>query len=142
MNDPSPFPNPAAVPNLPPSPPHLYFRFIPSVLVAQVVMPLLIIGALISPVDQRSYDVLPSAFLYVGQDGLIKAIQEIVPPSAPITSEAIDAFLETASHSGELEILTLERGEFLIPGFVDTHTVRFRDHNTCAISPSTWAPGI
>jgi len=105
-------------------------------------MPLLIIGALISPVDQRSYDVLPSAFLYVGQDGLIKAIQQIVPPSAPITSEAIDAFLETVSHSGELEILTLARGEFLIPGFIDTHTVRVLYYHTCAISPSTRVPGV
>ena len=96
-------------------------------------MPLLIIGALISPVDQRSYDVLPNAFLYVGQDGLIKAIRQIMPASTPATSEDIDAFLEAVGHSGEFEILRLTRGEFLIPGFIDTHTVCALYHRTCAI---------
>jgi len=83
-------------------------------------MPLLISGSLISPIDERSYESLPDALVYVGDDGLIKAIHQIASPSdTPITEET---FLTNVGHSGELQKLHLTKGEFLIPGFVDTHT--------------------
>lgn len=85
-------------------------------------MPLLISGSLISPTDERSYESLPNAFIYVGDDGLIKAIHQIAPTGDTPTTE--EAFLTNVGHSGELEKLHLTKGEFLIPGFVDTHTVR------------------
>ena len=86
-------------------------------------LPLLISGALISPVDQRSYRILTNALLYVGEDGLVKAIKQVEPPGAPVSAEHVDTFLESVGHSGALERLDLARGEFLIPGFIDTHTV-------------------
>jgi cytosine/adenosine deaminase-related metal-dependent hydrolase len=88
-------------------------------------MPLLISGSLISPIDKRSYEALPNAFVYVGDDGLIKAIHQITPlDGTPITEES---FLRKLGHGGDLERLHLTKGEFLIPGFVDTHTVRLLD---------------
>ncbi|KAF9645292.1 guanine deaminase [Thelephora ganbajun] len=83
-------------------------------------MALLIIGSLVSPVDNRSYKTLPNALIYVGDDGLIKAINHIV--GVPITTIHIEAILGEVGHCGEFEILHLARGEFLIPGFIDTHT--------------------
>lgn len=82
-------------------------------------MPLLVRGSFISPIDKRDYDPVPNAFIYVADDGLIKAIQRNAP-GAPITEET---FLKAVGHNGELEKLYLERGEFLIPGFIDTHIV-------------------
>lgn len=87
-------------------------------------MPLLITGAVISPIDQRSYNVFPNALIYVGKDGVIEAIQETVQVGAQTAPGDIEAFLQDVGHSGELEMLHLTRGEFLIPGFIDTHTVR------------------
>lgn len=85
-------------------------------------MPLLISGSLISPIDNRTYKPLPNAFVYVDDDGLIKGIHQIAPLSdVPIAEKA---FLRSVGHSGHLEKLHLTKGEFLIPGFVDTHTVR------------------
>ena len=88
-------------------------------------MPLLISGALVSPVDRRSYKAFTNALLYVGEDGVIKAIKQIEPVGADV-----DAFLNEVGHSGELERLDLARGEFLIPGFIDTHTVRVPRYHT------------
>ena len=87
-------------------------------------MALLITGALLSPIDQRSYKVIPGARIYVGHDGVIKAIDDTAAGVAPTTPAATDAFLDAVGHTGHLERLHLARGEFLIPGFIDTHTVR------------------
>jgi len=111
----SPFPNSATV--LSRNHPRLSLHSYPA-------MSLLITGATISPIDQRSYKVLPNALIYVGKDGLIKAIQEIVPTGAPTAPGDVETFLKEIGHCGELEMLHLTRGEFLIPGFIDTHTVR------------------
>ena len=92
-------------------------------------MALLISGALISPVDQRSYTAFTNALLYVGKDGVIKAIKQVEPAGAG----DVDGFLEEVGHSGELERLDLARGEFLIPGFIDTHTVRVLHCRACAM---------
>ena len=96
-------------------------------------MPLLISGALLSPIDRRSYKALTNALLYVGQDGVIKAIKQIEPAGGDV-----DAFLNEVGHSGELERLDLARGEFLIPGFIDTHTVRVLRYHTCPMWLSPW----
>ena len=87
-------------------------------------MPLLITGSVLSPVDQRSYKTVSNALLYVGEDGLIKAIRQIASADGRTAPGEVNALLEEVGHRGELERLDLTRGEFLIPGFVDTHTVR------------------
>ena len=97
-------------------------------------MALLISGALVSPVDQRSYKALTNALLYVGEDGVIKAIKQVELAEAG----DVDAFLKEVGHSGELERLDLARGEFLIPGFIDTHTVRVLHHRTRAMWLNPW----
>jgi hypothetical protein len=87
-------------------------------------MPLLVSGSIISPIDKRHYDALPNALIYVTDDGVIRAIHQLKPAGAPITEKEVDAFLGTVNHHGKLEKLHLEKGEFLIPGLIDTHTVR------------------
>lgn len=87
-------------------------------------MPLLISGSVISPVDKLNYESLPNAFVYVGDDGVIKAIHQTWPGGASMTEEV---FLRKVGHRGGLEKLRLAKGEFLIPGFIDTHTVRVLD---------------
>lgn len=84
-------------------------------------MPLLVRGSLISPTDKLNYDPIPHALIYVGDDGIIKSIKQIAPADA---LETEDAFLAAVGHHGKCEKLKLARGEFLIPGFVDTHCVR------------------
>jgi hypothetical protein len=90
-------------------------------------MPLLISGSIISPIDKLHYKRLPNAFVYVADDGLIKAIHQLTPTDAPMTEEA---FLRKVDHRGELEKLHLAKGEFLIPGLIDTHTVRALDRQS------------
>lgn len=89
-------------------------------------MALLVSGSVISPIDKRSYLSIPNALTYVTQDGVIRAIHDIKPHGADVKSEEseVEAFLKSVNHHGKLERLHLGKGEFLIPGFVDTHTVR------------------
>jgi cytosine/adenosine deaminase-related metal-dependent hydrolase len=101
-------------------------------------MPLLISGTLVSPVDRRSYKALINALLYVDEDGIIKAIKQIEPAGTPVAAGDVDAVLEEVGHTGELERLDLARGEFLIPGFIDTHTVRVLCYHTWVMWLSPW----
>lgn len=130
-----PFPNPAVAPDLPPSFPHpdRRLRSTFELAIPNSHMALLITGALVSPIDRRSCKVIPSARIYVGHDGIIKAIDEIPVGVAPTTPATPDAFLEAVGHTGDLERLHLARGEFLIPGFIDTHTVRALHRHICAL---------
>ena len=93
-------------------------------------MPLLIRGSVVTPVNNRRYEVLPDTYTYVTSDGIIRAVQELRPGVEPLTEEE---FLRNVGHNGELEILRLKKGEFLIPGFVDTHTVRVPDRHSDTI---------
>ena len=94
-------------------------------------LPLLVSGSFISPIDKCNYLPVPKALIWVGDDGLIKCIDEIQPGNDAAAAEAV--FLKKVGHSGEYEKLQLVKGEFLIPGFVDTHTVRVLDSHSNSI---------
>lgn len=90
-------------------------------------MPLLICGSIITPVDKYSYSARPNAYTYVNDDGIIEAILELTPGIEPSTHE----FLRSIGYSGEIEVLRLAKGEFLIPGFIDTHIVCSLGRRSC-----------
>lgn len=86
-------------------------------------MPLLIFGSLISPVTLTSYKALTRALVYVDDKGIIQFIEE--QHQTVSNQEAIQSFLDQHKLSKDnIQIIQLERGQFLIPGFIDTHTVR------------------
>lgn len=73
-------------------------------------------GAVINPQTLTSYDVLPRCLLAVGNTGNIDWMVEDVAPH--------DLQQVLAQHGCNDEYLVeLKDGEFLLPGFVDTHTV-------------------
>lgn len=73
-------------------------------------------GAVINPQTLTSYDVLPRCLLAVGNTGNIDWMVEDVAPH--------DLQQVLAQHGCNDEYLVeLKNGEFLLPGFVDTHTV-------------------
>jgi guanine deaminase len=74
-------------------------------------------GAVINPVDLTSYHALPHALLAVSSKGEIAWIEEDVESSALQEVLAAKGWLEA-------DVVELKLGEFLMPGLVDTHTVR------------------
>ena len=72
-------------------------------------------GATISPQTLTEYTALPWCLLAVGPCGNIEWIVEDVPPHE---------LQDTLAQKGCLDsdIVELKEGEFLLPGFVDTHT--------------------
>lgn len=73
-------------------------------------------GAVINPQTETSYDVLPRCLLAVGNTGNIDWMVEDVAPH--------DLQQVLAQHGCSDEYLVeLKDGEFLLPGFIDTHTV-------------------
>lgn len=83
-------------------------------------MTTLFYGGLITPETLTSYRALPHALLSVEQStGVILWVEDDVP------SYALQEIL--SKHGIELgagsELVELKDGEFLIPGFIDTHTV-------------------
>ena len=76
-------------------------------------------GALVSPCSLKSYLALPHALLAVSKTtGRIAWVEEDVPSSA---LHAVLAKRDVKHH--EIELVKLKHGEFLLPGFIDTHTV-------------------
>ena len=81
-------------------------------------LPTIYHGAVINPKTVASYDVLLKCLLAVEPSGEI----------AWMVEDVVDAMVqEVMSQKGclEAEVITLKHGEFIIPGFIDTHTVRF-----------------
>ncbi|KAG6853024.1 hypothetical protein C0991_007395 [Blastosporella zonata] len=72
-------------------------------------------GAVITPKTLTCYDALPNCLLSVGASGKIHWIEKNV--------EA-DALQDTLAQKGciDVDVVVLEPGEFLLPGFIDTHT--------------------
>ncbi|KAG6900664.1 hypothetical protein C0993_005897 [Termitomyces sp. T159_Od127] len=72
-------------------------------------------GAVINPKTLTAYDAFPHCLLSVGPDGNIDWIEENV--------EEHD-LQDTLAKKGlvDVNIVTLQPGEFLLPGFIDTHT--------------------
>jgi guanine deaminase len=74
-------------------------------------------GPLVNPKSLSSFQALPSCLLAVGASGQIDWIEEDVHESALLNV--------LAQHgSPDIPLVSLRHGEFILPGFVDTHTVR------------------
>ncbi|CAK5277358.1 unnamed protein product [Mycena citricolor] len=77
--------------------------------------PIVYYGSVINPVSLTLFKALPACLLAVGGDGNIAWVDEDVPASG------IQEVL--AAHGFEdVEVVCLRDGEFIMPGFVDTHT--------------------
>lgn len=78
-------------------------------------------GAVVTPKTLTSYDALPHALLCVSRStGNIDWIESDVPASSLQDVLAKHGFVDLA----DVELVELKQGEFLLPGFIDTHTVR------------------
>ena len=74
-------------------------------------------GALVTPLSLTAYAALPRALICISSDGDIARRLDDVEP--------YDLQLALSTHGAvDAELIELRRGEFLLPGFVDTHTVR------------------
>ncbi|KZT71294.1 Metallo-dependent hydrolase [Daedalea quercina L-15889] len=80
-------------------------------------MPQLFYGALVTPVSRREYLALPRALLCVSDTGDIAWVAHDVPPS-----ELQDQLARHGLTGEDLDLIELKLGEFLMPGFIDTHT--------------------
>lgn len=74
-------------------------------------------GPLVNPKSLSSFQALPRCLLAIGSSGHIDWIEEDVHESALQNVLAQHASLEA-------RLVILRHGEFILPGFVDTHTVR------------------
>jgi len=74
-------------------------------------------GPLVNPEALSSFQSLPRCLLAVGASGHINWIEEDVHESALQNVLAQHASLE-------VHLVNLRHGDFILPGFVDTHTVR------------------
>jgi hypothetical protein len=80
-------------------------------------------GSVINPQTLYNYQALPRSLLAVSASGTIEWIVE----NTADPQMGIDSWIrEIISQKGlsDVEIVMLKHGEFLMPGFVDTHTVR------------------
>jgi guanine deaminase len=74
-------------------------------------------GALVNPKSLSSFQALPRCLLAVDASGHVIWIEE------DVLDGAVPAVI--ARHgSANIPLVTLRRGDFVLPGFVDTHTVR------------------
>jgi len=74
-------------------------------------------GAVINPVSLTSYSALPRCLLAVDDSGNIEWIVDNVEAHALQEVLAAKGYVDA-------EVFALKDGEFLTPGFIDTHTVR------------------
>ena len=78
-------------------------------------------GAVVTPISHSSYDALPHALLCVDRKtGDIHWVEPDVPASSLQDVLAEHGIVDMV----DVEFVELRDGEFLVPGFVDTHTVR------------------
>lgn len=75
-------------------------------------------GALITPLSLTSYAALPYALVAVSRiSGEIEWIEQDVP------ANELQHVLTRHGILSEISLIELKTGEFLMPGFIDTHTV-------------------
>ncbi|KAJ8519515.1 hypothetical protein ONZ45_g3543 [Pleurotus djamor] len=72
-------------------------------------------GAVVNPLTLTSYQALPQCLLAISSEGTIAWMVEDVPDSM---------VQDVMSENGwtDAEVVMLKQGEFLMPGFIDTHT--------------------
>lgn len=75
-------------------------------------------GPLITPRNPYHCQYLPRALLYV-KDGIIQWLEE------DVAMEDLSNLLITHGLEQDSDIIRLAHGQFLMPGFIDTHTVRY-----------------
>jgi guanine deaminase len=75
-------------------------------------------GALVNPVSIESFEAHPRALIAVDNVGDIALLVKDVAPSG------VEDALAAHGWKHGTPIVKLQAGEFLIPGFIDTHTVR------------------
>lgn len=73
-------------------------------------------GAIITPVTLETYSALPRALLSVDSSGVIDWVVEDVEPHELQNELARKGQIDS-------DVFEISEGEFLIPGFIDTHTV-------------------
>ncbi|RPD66407.1 Metallo-dependent hydrolase [Lentinus tigrinus ALCF2SS1-7] len=80
-------------------------------------MSMIFYGALVTPVSLTAYRALPRALLAVSREtGNIEWVEDDVP-----TGEVQDVLARHGFVSEAVDIVELKLGEFLMPGFIDTH---------------------
>lgn len=79
--------------------------------------PTVFYGAVINPKSIADYQALPRCLLAVSKAGTIEWTVEDVVDSMVQEVMAQHGWVDT-------EVIELKQGEFIIPGFIDTHTVR------------------
>lgn len=95
-------------------------------------MPRLFYGALITPDALTTYRALPHALLCFTDDGKIAWREDEVPPGAPQDVLAKHGLVDDP----DVSIVELKLSEFLMPGFVNTHTVSLMV--VCSKSVGVW----
>jgi guanine deaminase len=75
-------------------------------------------GSVINPESLTEYKALPKCLLSVGSFGDIDWIEEYVPEHL---------LQDTLAQKGciDVHVTALRTGEFIIPGFIDTHTASY-----------------
>lgn len=82
-------------------------------------------GGIVSPTTLTSYSAFPHGLLSVSRStGVIEWIEEDVPESELQLVLAKHGYSSLGDYTNDIDIIELKHGEFLMPGFVDTHTVR------------------
>jgi guanine deaminase len=76
-------------------------------------------GAVVNPLSLKEYEKLPHCLIFVGPSGEINWIEKHVP------EHMLKETLATRGLVRDVEIHILKSDEFLMPGFIDTHTVCF-----------------
>jgi len=77
-------------------------------------------GAVINPVSLNNYSILPQCLLSIGPSGKIEWMIDCVE------THMLQETLASKGHI-DVDIVFLNNGEFLMPGFIDTHTVKTSD---------------
>jgi guanine deaminase len=79
-------------------------------------LPTVYYGAVINPVSLTDYQAIPNCLLAVSPTGQIEWLEGNVVGSMVQETMAQKGWLEA-------DVVLLKHGEFIIPGFIDTHTV-------------------
>jgi guanine deaminase len=93
--------------------------------------PTVFYGPLVNPTSISSFQALPRCLLAVGASGDIDWIEQDVHASV---LQAVLARHESLS----VPLVVLKHGEFILPGFIDTHTVRTPSPRRATTGPSIY----
>jgi guanine deaminase len=76
-------------------------------------------GPVINPQTLTTYLALPRCLIAVGPDGNISWIEDDI-----IGSKLQETISQHGFSDGKYTLVHLNHGEFILPGFIDTHIVR------------------